>query len=232
MKFGVGQSPRRLEDRRLLMGHGRYTDDNVLPRQAYAHFLRSPHAHAKIAKLDVAAAKAMPGVLAVVTGADLEAAGIGDLPCMAPQKHRDGSMTWIPPRAALAKGTVRFVGEPIALIVAETLAQAKDAAEAVEIEFEELPAVGDIARAAAPGAPQIWPTAKGNVAIDWSLGDEAATNAAFAKAARVVELDLVNNRLAPSSLEPRMAIGDWDKSYGRMTLYCGSQGGFNLRKIL
>lgn len=232
MKFGVGQSPRRLEDRRLLLGHGRYTDDTALPRQVHAYFLRSPHAHAKIASLDAAAAKAMPGVLAVVTGADLEAAGIGDLPCMAPQKNRDGSMTWIPPRPALAKGIVRFVGDPVAMIVAETLAQAKDAAEAIAIEFEELPAVGDIARAAAPGAPLVWPTAKGNICIDWSLGDEAATDAAFAKAARVIELDLVNNRLAPSSMEPRMAIGDWDKSYQRMTLHCGSQGGFNLRKIL
>ncbi len=232
MKFGVGQSPRRLEDRRLLLGHGRYTDDTLLPRQSHAYFLRSPQAHAKIKRLDVTAAKAAPGVLAVVTGADLEAAGIGHLPCMAPQKHRDGSMTWIPPRPALATDTVRFVGDPIVCVVAETLTEARDAAELVEIEFEELPAVGDIARAAAKGAAQVWAKAPGNVALDWDMGDKAKTDELFAKAARVIELDLVNNRLAPSSMEPRMAIGEWDASLERMTLHCGSQGGAGLRKVL
>jgi len=232
MKFGVGQSPRRLEDRRLLLGHGRYTDDTLLPRQSHAYFLRSPQAHAKIKRLDVTAAKTAPGVLEVVTGADLDAAGIGHLPCMAPQKHRDGSTTWVPPRPALATDTVRFVGDPIVLVVAETLAEARDAAEMVEIEFEELPAVGDIARAAAKGAPEVWAKAPGNVALDWDMGDKAKADELFAKAARVIELDLVNNRLAPSSMEPRMAIGEWDASLQRMTLHCGSQGGAGLRKVL
>jgi carbon-monoxide dehydrogenase large subunit len=230
--FGKAQTPRRVEDARLLKGAGRYLDDFVLPRQAYATFLRSPHAHADIKRIDVSAALAMPGVLGIYTGDDLAAAGIGNVPCMAPLKNRDGSTVVTPPRPALSRGRVRFAGEAVAMIVAERPEDARDAAEAVVVDYEPLPAAGDIASAIAPGAVQIWDNAKGNIAFDWTLGDEAKTVAAFAKAAHTIEIDLVNNRLAPSSMEPRGAIADYARGEDRLTLYCSTQGGFGMRKVL
>ena len=232
VKFGIGQPVRRVEDSRLLTGAGRYTDDISLPRQAYAYFLRSPHAHARIKKLDSGPAKTMPGVLGVFTGADLKAAGIGDLPCLAPITSRDGSEMRIPPRPAIASQTVHFAGDTVALVVAETLATARDAAERIEVGYEPLPAVVDAAEASNPGAPQVWDFARGNIAFDWSLGDEARTNAAFSRAAKVVSLDLVNNRVVPTSMEPRNALGDYAPATGKLTLYVSCQSTHGLRHVL
>ncbi len=197
-KFGIGQAVKRTEDERLLTGHGRYTDDVALPNQAYAYVLRSPHAHAGVGAIDTAAARAVPGVLLVLTGADVRDDGLGPVPCMADLKNRDGSPRANTDRHVLAIDRVRHVGDPVALIVAETLSQAQDAAELVEVEYEELPAVTDTVGATKPGAPQLWDTAPNNIGFDWGRGDEAATKAAFAKADRVVSLELVNNRIVDS----------------------------------
>ena len=231
VKFGVGQSVKRVEDPRLLTGNGRYTDDIQPRRQAHAYFVRSPHAHASFTKVDTSAAAKAPGVLAVVTGADLKAAGIGDVPCLVPLKNRDGSSMPMTPRPALAVGRARFVGDAVAMVVAETLAEAKDAAELVEIDWNPLPATTDIEASAKPGAPQVWDFAKNNQVFDWELGDEKATAAAFAKAHRVVTMDFVNNRLVPNSMEPRNAIGEVTPD-GRLQLTVSSQGGSGLRKVL
>lgn len=230
--FGKAQMPRRVEDARLLKGAGRYLDDFVLPRQTYACFVRSPHGHADIRSIDVAAASAMPGVLGVFTGEDLAKAGVGNVPCMAPLKNRDGSPVKTPDRPALARGRVRFAGEAVVLVVADTPENARDAAEAVAIDYAPLPAAADIPAAIKPGAPQIWDHAKGNIAFDWTLGDEAKTKALFAKAAHVVEMDIVNNRLVPNSMEPRGAIADYARGEDKLTLYCSTQGGFGMRKVL
>ena len=232
MKFGVGQSVRRIEDQRLLTGTGRYTDDISLPRQTHAYFLRSPHAHARLTKVDAAAARTAPGVVGVVTGADLEKAGVGPIPCMVPMRNRDGSTMTMPKRPAIATERVRFVGDIVALVVAESFAQAKDAAELIEVEYEELPAVSGTAAALEEGAAQVWDFAKNNIVFDWTLGNETAMKAAFAKADRVVKVDLVNNRVVPTSLEPRVAAASWSPGDGRFTLYASSQGGHTLRKVL
>ena len=231
VKFGVGQSVKRVEDPRLLTGNGRYTDDIQIKRQAQAYFVRSPHAHASFTSIDVSKAKAAPGVLAVVTGADLQAAGIGNVPCMVPLKNRDGSSMKMPPRPALAVGRARFVGDAVAMVVAETLAEAKDAAELIEIDWTPLPATTDLEASAKPGAPQVWDFARDNQVFDWELGDEKATADAFAKAHRVVGMDFVNNRLIPNSMEPRNAIGELTPD-GRLQLTVSSQGGSGLRKAL
>ncbi len=232
MKFGVGQPVRRIEDQRLLTGTGRYTDDINLPRQSYAYFVRSPHAHARIVRLDTSAARQAPGVVGIVTGADLAAAGLGPIPCMVPLRNRDRSKMTVPPRPAIAVERVRFVGDIVALVVAETLAQAKDAAELIDIEYEVLPSVTDTAGALADGAPQIWDFARNNIAFDWTLGDEAKVKAAFKNAHKVARIDLINNRVVATSLEPRMAIGAWSAGDERFTLYVSSQGGHGLRKVL
>jgi carbon-monoxide dehydrogenase large subunit len=231
VKFGVGQPVRRVEDQRLLTGIGRYTDDINLPRQLYAYFLRSPHAHAILKKVDATAARTAPGVHLVVAGADLKAMGLGNLPCMVPLQNRDGSKMPMPPRPAIQDERVRFVGDTVAMVVAESLLEARDAAEMIEVDYEALPATADMNAAIAKGAPQIWDAAKGNVVFDWTMGDEAAVKAAFAKAAKVIKLDLVNNRVVPNSMETRNAIGDVAPD-GRLVLYASSQGGSGLRKAL
>jgi len=232
IKFGLGQPVRRVEDQRFLTGNGRYTDDVNVSRQAYAYFLRSSHANARLKKVDTTAAKNAPGVLGVFTGADLKAAKVGDLPCMAPVQNRDGSPMPIPPRPALAPSQVRFAGEAIALVVAETLAQARDAAELIEIDYEPLPTVTEGSDALKTGAPQVWDIAKGNLAFDWSLGDEAKTKDGFAKAHKVVKVDLINNRVVPNSMEPRNAIGDYSAGEGKFTLHVSCQSPQTLRKVL
>ena len=231
-KFGIGQPVRRLEDLRLLTGAGRYTDDINLQRQAYAYFLRSPHAHARLTRIDTSAAASAPGVLGVFTGADLKKAKIGDLPCMAPVANRDGTPMKIPPRPAIADRELHFAGDTVALVVAETLAQARDAAERIDVDYEPLPAVADTVEAIKPGAPHVWDFARGNIAFDWSMGDEAKTNAAFGKAARVVGLDLVNNRVVPTSMEPRNALGDYAAAADKLTLYVSCQSTHGLRHVL
>ena len=226
-KFGVGQPVRRTEDPVLVQGQGRYTDDLDLPHQAYAVFVRSRNGHGTIKRIDTAAAKAMPGVLGVYTGADL--AAYGTLKCAVPFKNRDGSEMKKPPRPSLPTDKVRFVGDPVAVVVAETLAQAKDAAEAVEVDIDVLPAVTRASEAAAPGAPQLYDDVPGNVALDYLYGDPAKVAEAFAKAAHVTKVHLVNSRVVVNAMEPRAAIASFDKASGRYTMNIGCQGAFGMK---
>jgi len=223
-KYGVGQPVRRKEDDTLVRGKGKYTDDFSLPGQAYAWIVRSSHAHGVIKKIDTTAAKAMPGVLGVWTGADLAAANYGPFTCGLPLKSRDGTPLLQTNRQALAADKVRFVGDPVAVVVAETLAQARDAGEAVEIDIEPLPAVTDPAEAAKAGAPQLYDHIPNNVALDYHYGDSAKIEAAFASAAHVTKLDIVNTRVAVVSMEPRVALAHYDKKSERFTLQVPTQG--------
>lgn len=222
-RFGSGQAVRRIEDKALLAGQGQFTDDFAPAGTAHMAFLRSPHAHARLVSVNADAARAMPGVVAILTGADLVAAGVKPLLVALPFKRPDGTPLTAPPRDILATGQVRFVGEPIAAIIAETLAQARDAAEAIEVEYAELPAVIGPSRAAADGAPLVWEGAPGNIVAESRYGDAAAAEAAFASAAHVVALDIENQRLAPASMEPRVALGEYDAATGRITLRLSCQ---------
>ncbi|HZN31943.1 MAG TPA: molybdopterin cofactor-binding domain-containing protein, partial [Xanthobacteraceae bacterium] len=210
MKFGIGQPVPRTEDPILVRGEGRYTDDVKLPGEAYAVMVRSRHAHGVIKGIDTAAARAMPGVLGVYTGADLTA--YGTLKCIVPFNNRDGSPMKKPPRPALPTDKVRFVGDPVAFVVAESPLQAKDAAEAVEVEIEPLPAVTRPDEAVRPDAPLIHDEAPGNVALDYHYGDGEQVAAAFAKAAHVTRIKLVNSRLVVNAMEPRAAVGVYEPS--------------------
>ena len=188
-KFGIAQPVRRVEDPRLLLGNGNYTDDIALADTAVGIVLRSPHAAATITRVDVTAAKAAPGVLGVYTAADLKADDIGPLPCGIPLKNRDGSDRADPPHSVLADGAVRHVGDPVAFIVAETHQQARDAAELVEIEYDSLPSCTDLGAAMDADAALVWPDVKNNVVFDWETGDKAKTEELFASAAHVAKLD-------------------------------------------
>src|SRR5215467_13833723 len=199
---GMGASIKRKEDRRFLLGKGQYTDDITLPNQSYAVFVRSIHAHAKLGKIDTAAAKAAPGVLGVFTGADIAADQLGPLPCGWLIKSKDGSNMIEPPHPALAQGKVRHVGDPIAMVVATSKAAARAAAGLVDITYDALPAIGLVADAVKPGAPVVHDEAPNNLCYDWHIGDPASVDAAFAKAAHIIDLDLTNNRLAPNAIEP------------------------------
>lgn len=229
-QFGIGQPVPRTEDPTLVRGHGRYTDDIALPGQAYAAIVRSTHAHGTIRSIDTQAAKAMPGVLGVYVAADLSA--YGSLKCALPLKNRDGTPLRYVPRPALASDKVRFVGDPVACVVAETLTQAKDAAESIALDIEPLPAVTRASEAAQPGAPVIYDTVPGNVALDYHYGDAEKTAAAFAQAAHVAKLELRNTRLVVSAMEPRAAIGAFDASSGKWTLHSQSQGAFGMKTQL
>src|SRR5450755_1188159 len=187
-RFGSGQSVRRVEDQSLLTGTGVFVDDVSLPGQAYVCFLRSPYPHARLTAVDTAAASAMSGVVAIVTGADLVRAGVKPLPLSADFKRGDGSPTASPPRHALAVDTVRFVGEAVAAVIAQSAGQARDAAEAIDVRYEALPVVADLDDAVAAGAPLVWPAATGNIAAEIRHGDAAAAAAAFDTAAHVVSL--------------------------------------------
>jgi len=222
-RFGSGREVRRIEDRALLLGAGRFTDDASLPGQSHLCFLRSPHAHASLTGIDVSAARAMPGVVAVLTGADLLAAGVKPQAVTSAFNRPDGSEAATPFRPALAQERVRFVGEAVAAVIAETRAQGKDALEAIAVEYEALPAVTGLAAAVAPDAPQIWPAATGNVVARSQFGDATAAEAAFKTATHVVSLDLVNQRLAPAPMEPRSALASHDTATGRLTLHLSSQ---------
>ena len=218
-KFGVGQPAPRIEDERLLRGVARFGDDIAADGALHMVLLRSPHAHADILSIDVSAALAMPGVAGVLTGADLVAAGIGPLPGGRTRtKRADGSASSGPPRDALAVARVRFVGEAVAAIFAETRAQAEDAVEQIAVDYRDLPALVSLEEAAAPGATPHWDRHPDNIAGYARFGDEAATEVAFAKAAHVVRLRLVNNRLIPNAMEPRAARGVWDPATGRLLL--------------
>jgi aerobic carbon-monoxide dehydrogenase large subunit len=231
-KYGVGQPVPRTEDPKLVRGEGRYTDDINLPGQAYAAIVRSAHAHGVIRTIDTTTARTMPGVLAVYTGADLAAAGYGTLKCVVPLNNRDGTPMKKPARPALPTDKVRFVGDPIACVVADTAQQAKDAAEAVAVDIDPLPAVTKASEAAQPGAPQIYDDVPNNVAIDFHFGDAAKVAAAFATAAHVTRLDLLNNRLVVNAMEPRAAVGTYDANTGRFTLHVGCQGAFGMKNQL
>jgi len=223
-KFGVGQPVRRKEDDTLVRGKGKYTDDFNLPRQAYAFIVRSSHAHGIIRKIDTSAAKSMPGVLGVWNGTDLAAADYGPFTCALPLKNRDGTPLLQTNRTALMTDRVRYVGDPVAFVVAETLAQARDAAEAVEVDIDPLPAVTDPEDAAKPGAPQLYDHIPNNVALDYHYGDAAKVEAAFVSAAHVTKLDIVNTRVAVVAMEPRAALASYDKASERFTIQVPTQG--------
>ncbi|WP_181706256.1 xanthine dehydrogenase family protein molybdopterin-binding subunit [Chthonobacter rhizosphaerae] len=229
---GIGARVTRKEDRRFITGKGRYTDDIVLKDTTYGVFVRSPHAHAKILSIDTTAAKAAPGVIEILTGADLAGDRIGGLICGWMIHSRDGTPMKAGAHPAIAHERVRHVGDQVALVIAETKAQARDAAELVEVDYEILPAVVDPARAMDADAPLIHDVAPSNLIFDWVLGDEEATEAAFAKAAHVVELDIINNRLSPNPMEPRSAIGYYDEAEEHYDLYTTSQNPHVARLVL
>src|SRR5215211_4974303 len=229
-EFAIGQSVRRREDPRLLMGHGRYLDDVNLAHQLWAAFVRSPHAHADIRGIDTRDALAAPGVHAVLTGRDYRADGLGSLPTMAPYRKRDGSPMFAPERPALAVERVRHVGYPLAVVVADTLAQAKDAAERVVVDYAPLPAVVSARAAFEPDAPQLYDDCPNNEAYFYQAGDAAAVEAAFARADHVVEQRIVINRVTANPIEPRGVIGEYDHGNGRYTLHCGFQRPYLFRR--
>jgi carbon-monoxide dehydrogenase large subunit len=223
-KFGVGQPVRRKEDDTLVRGKGKYTDDFNLRGQAYAFIVRSSHAHGIIRGIDTAAAKAMPGVLGVWTGTDFAAANYGPFTCALPLKSRDGTPLLQTNRIALMTDKVRYVGDPVAFVVAETPAQARDAAEAVAVDIDPLPAVTDPEQAAKPGAPQLYDHIPNNVALDYHYGDAAKVEAAFKSAAHVTKLDIVNTRVAVVAMEPRAALASYDRASERYTIQVPTQG--------
>ncbi|WP_294642958.1 xanthine dehydrogenase family protein molybdopterin-binding subunit [uncultured Aureimonas sp.] len=229
---GIGARVLRKEDRRFITGRGRYTDDMVVPGMKYAAFVRSPHAHATIRGIDALAAREMPGVIDVLDGEQLTGDGIGNLICGWAVTSKDGTGMKMGAWPALAVGTVRHVGQAVAVVVAETRAQARDAAEAVEVDYEVLEAVVDGAKALEAGAPQLHPEAEGNLCFDWELGDKAATEAAFAKAAHVTRLDIVNNRLVPNAMEPRAALGHYDPADDHYTVWTTSQNPHVARLVM
>ncbi len=231
-KFGLSQSVRRVEDPRLLLGNGRYTDDIALANQAHGHVLRSPHAHAKIVSMDVTAARAMPGVLAIMTGADLVALGVGEVPCVIPLKNSNGSDRSNTPRLPLATDAVRHVGDPVAFVVAETVEQARDAGEAIEMEYEVLASVTDLAVAAEADQPQIWESAPNNTVFDWEVGDKARTDSLVSGAAHVTRLTVVNNRVVVASMEGRACAAEYDAASGHFTVYAGTQGSWLVKNLL
>ena len=229
---GIGASVRRKEDRRFLSGRGHYVDDMNRPGQLYAAMVRSDRPHARLLGVDTAAAMAAPGVVAVFAGADMQADGVGGLPCGWAVKNKDGSPQVEPPHPVLAVGKVRHVGDPVAVVIAETRQEARSAAELVAIQYEDLPGVATVLDAVKPGAALVHDEASGNQCYDWEIGDKAVVNQAFAGAAHVVKLDLTNNRLVPNAMEPRAAIGDFDETTGEHTLYTTSQNPHVIRLLM
>ncbi len=229
---GIGASVVRKEDRRFTTGKGRYVDDIKLQDMTHAHFIRSPHAHAKVKSIDSSAAMKMPGVVGVLTGQQIVDDKVGNLICGWAITSKDGTAMKMGAWPAMAPETVRFAGQAVAVVIAETKNQAKDAAEAVVVDYEELPVAADIRAAIKPGAPQLHPEASGNVIYDWTIGDEAATEAAFKSAANVVSLDITNNRLVPNAMEPRAAIAEYNDAEEHFTLYTTSQNPHVARLVL
>lgn len=230
--MAFGKSVKRVEDHRLLTGAGRFTDDLLMPDQAYGLVLRSPYAHATLQWISTTRAAAMPGVLAILTDEDARADGLGDLACSIGLPNRDGSPIQAPARPLLARGKVRYVGEPIAFVVAETAAQARDALEAIEVDYGAQPAVIDASAALAEAAPQLFADVPGNLSLDWETGDARAVDKAIASARHVVRRRLVNNRIVVASMEARGALATYDKATGRLTLHAPSQGVHYLRDRL
>jgi carbon-monoxide dehydrogenase large subunit len=231
-RFAVGQPVSRLEDPVLLRGEGRYTDDMNLPGQAHAVVVRSRVAHGVLNGIDTEAARAMPGVLAVLTAADLVAAGIKPMNANVIGKNHDDRPIPKPIQMALATGKVRYAGEPVAFVVAETVQQAKDAAEAVMLDIDSLPTVLTAEEAVKPGAPQLYEEAPGNVILDFKFGDHAAVEAAFARAAHVTRMEIVNSRIVVCAMEPRSALAEWDAAEGRFVFRVGCQGVFGMKNNL
>src|SRR5215813_13849252 len=218
---GIGAAVRRKEDLRFITGKGQYTDDVIRPGETRAVFVRSPHAHAKIERIDASAAKSLPGVVAVLTGAELANDKIGNLICGWMIHSKDGTPMKMAPHPALASGKVSHEGDAVVLVIAETLAQARDAAEKVNVDYEALPAVIDTAKA--KSGPQIHEVAPNNTIYEWSLGDAKAVDAAFAPAKHVTKLDIVNNRLVPNAIEPRSALAEYDAGTDQLTLWNTTQ---------
>jgi aerobic carbon-monoxide dehydrogenase large subunit len=229
---GIGASVRRKEDQRFITGKGHYTDDISQPGQTYAYFIRSPHAHAKIKRIEAGAAKGLPGVVAVLTGTELAADKIGNLICGWMIHSKDGTPMKMAAHPAIASGKACHVGDPVAVVIAETLAQAKDAAEKITVDYEVLPAVADPAKAQGAGAPQIHDIAPNNTIYQWHLGDPKAIDAAFKAAKHVTRLDIVNNRLVPNAIEPRAAIADYDPGTESFTLWNTSQNPHVARLVI
>ncbi|ESY74713.1 carbon-monoxide dehydrogenase [Mesorhizobium sp. LNHC252B00] len=229
---GVGARVARKEDKRFITGAGRYVDDMVVPGMKHAAFVRSPHAHAQIKKIDVKKAQDMPGVIGVLTGKELKADGIGNIICGWMIHSKDGSPMKMGAWSPLAFDRVRYVGDAVVIVVAETKGQARDAAEAVEITYKELKAVVDASRAMDKGAPQIHPEADNNLIFDWDIGNADDTAAAFEKAAHVVKMDIINNRLVPNAMEPRAALGHYDKAEDHYTCWTTSQNPHVARLVM
>ncbi|MEK1873980.1 MAG: xanthine dehydrogenase family protein molybdopterin-binding subunit [Rhizobium altiplani] len=229
---GIGARVARKEDKRFLTGKGRYTDDMVVPGMKFAYFIRSPHAHAKITRIDAASAKVMPGVIDVLDGKQLLSDGIGNLICGWMIHSKDGSPMKMGAWRPLAVETVRYVGDAVAIVVADSLAEARDAAEAVIIDYEELPVVVEAVEALKPGAPQLHPEAQNNLIFDWQLGDGAATDKAISEAAHVTEIEIHNNRLSPNAMEPRAALGIYDAAEDHYTCYTTSQNPHVARLVM
>jgi aerobic carbon-monoxide dehydrogenase large subunit len=229
---GIGASVVRKEDKRFITGKGRYTDDIRLHNMTHAQFIRSPHAHAKIKSIDPSAALKMPGVVAVLSGKQLVEDKVGNLICGWMIHSKDGTPMKMGAYPALAPEVVRYVGQAVAVVIADSKNLARDAAEAVIVNYEELPAVGDIRAAIAPGAPQLHPEAPGNIVYDWAIGDDKAVNDAFAKAANVVSIEVTNNRLVPNAMEPRSAIADFNSAEDHYTLFTTSQNPHVARLVL
>ena len=231
-QYGIGQPVRRKEDIRFITGEGRYTDDVAPEGMAYAHVLRSDRAHARILRIGTDAAATAPGVLAVLTGADAEADGLPSLPCQVQVPGAEGSTVADPGRPVLQTGKVRFVGDPVALIVAETPEQARDAADLVSVDYEDLPALTDCAAADRDGAPILHESVGSNLAVHWLSHDGTEVGAAFAEAARTVRIEIVNNRVVGNPMEPRVAIGGYDPDSGRYELVSPTQGVTRVRNGL
>ncbi|WP_417514137.1 xanthine dehydrogenase family protein molybdopterin-binding subunit [Minwuia sp.] len=232
MKFGIGDGPRRIEDPTLVRGHGRYTDDVHVEGAARGLVYRSPVAHAEIASLDVAAAREVPGVIAVLTGDELTEDGVHPIPCLTDIRNGDGSEHPKPPRHILAKDRVRYVGEPLAFIVAETMAAAQDAADLIEFDFKELPVTTGTYEATLDGAPQIWDEAPNNIILNYEKGDKDQVDAIFDKADKVSTVRIINNRLVCNAMEPRAAVAEVKPDSDRITFYVPSQGpGLQLQQL-
>ena len=229
---GIGASSKRREDVRFLTGEGNYTDDINLRGQAYVYFLRSDIAHGTIAKIETSAAEGKPGVVKIFTGADFEA--LGGMPCGWQVTDRHGQPMQEPKHPILAHGKVRHVGEPVAAVVADTLEQARDAAEAIDLEISELPAVMDMKAAVQDTAPKVHDDLTSNLCYDWGFVEEnrEAVNEAFEKAAHVTSLELVNNRLVANPMEPRVAVGDYARGTDEHTLYTTSQNPHVIRLLM
>ncbi|NQV55445.1 MAG: xanthine dehydrogenase family protein molybdopterin-binding subunit, partial [Rhodospirillales bacterium] len=229
---GIGAAVRRKEDKRFLTGKGNYTDDINRPNQTHAYFYRSQVAHAEIKGIDISKAAKADGVVAVFTGADIEAAGLGGLPCGWPVANKDGSAMGEPPHPVLAHGKVRHVGDPIAMVVAESKKQAKNAAALIKVDLKELPAVASTPMAVAGGAQLVHDEAPGNIGFDWAIGDEDEVDAIFDGADHVTSIDIINNRLIPNAIEPRVAIGEYEPATEDYTLHTTTQNPHVIRLLM